>query len=86
MSKSIPSPTTVSGRTESGRPEPSARQQAELDDWMHEFRNALGNVTIAASAASAEFADHPSQQASSLMRQIEEGCDRCLRLLKTMPR
>ena len=60
--------------------------RTERDDWMHDFRNALGNITMAASAAKCELADQQSEQASALMRQIEEGCDRCLRLLRTMPR
>jgi len=53
---------------------------------VHEFRNALGNITIAASAAKSELAEHQYPQASVLMRQIEEGCERCLSLLRTMPR
>jgi len=59
----------------------------EREDWVHEFRNALGNVTIAASAARCELSDDKSgQSAALLMQQIEDGCDRCLRLLGTMPR
>jgi hypothetical protein len=65
---------------------PASSLQTDRDDWMHEFRNALGNITIAASAAKGELADNQSQQVSVLMRQIEEGCERCLRLLRTMPR
>jgi len=87
MSNSTLSSTLEAGRSEPVRvAQPAKPRRAELDDWMHDFRNALGNVTIAASAAKAELADHPSDQASALMRQIEEGCDRCLRLLRTMPR
>jgi len=58
----------------------------EYENWVHEFRNALGNITIAASAARHELAEHQSPQTQALMRQIENGCDRCLQLLRTMPR
>lgn len=70
------------------RPErASERLYSEREDWIHEFRNALGNVTIAASAARCELSDDkPGQAAAMLMQQIEDGCDRCLRLLGTMPR
>ncbi len=65
----------------------SERANSEREDWIHEFRNALGNVTIAASAARCELTDDKSGQAAALfMQQIEVGCDRCLRLLGTMPR
>ena len=60
--------------------------QKARDEWMHEFRNALGNVTIAASAARCELTDRRPVEAAALMLQIEEGCERCLGLLKTMPR
>jgi hypothetical protein len=90
MSNPMPSPATGSGRIESNRAEhighPADGLRAERDDWMHEFRNALGNITIAASAAKGELADQQFQHAASLMRQIEEGCERCLRLLRSMPR
>ena len=56
------------------------------ENWVHEFRNALGNITIAASAARHELTEHQSLQTPALMRQIENGCDRCLQLLRTMPR
>jgi hypothetical protein len=85
-----PTSSVVSSRADSKPAEqmgvPSERLRTERDDWMHEFRNALGNITIAASAAKGELADDQSQQASALMRQIEEGCERCLRLLSAMPR
>ena len=58
----------------------------ELDHWVHEFRNALGNVLMAAGTARIELADNRPESASMLMRRVEEGCDRCLRLLETMPR
>jgi hypothetical protein len=65
---------------------PANQAPMAYEDWVHEFRNALGNITIAASAARSELAKHQSLQTSALMRQIEKGCDRCLRLLRTMPR
>ena len=85
-----PSPSPASARAEpngAALDAPAiARSRREREDWIHEFRNALGNITIAASAAKGELAELQYPQASALMRQIEEGCDRCLNLLRTMPR
>jgi hypothetical protein len=85
-----PMSSVVPSRSESMAAErigvPASSLRTDRDDWTHEFRNALGNITIAASAAKGELADNQSQQVSALMRQIEEGCERCLRLLRTMPR
>ena len=59
--------------------------RASRDLWVHEFRNALGNTTIAAEAARSLLERH-EEHIDRLMRQIEEGCERCLQLLHTMPR
>jgi len=87
---SLPSSSANPSVAESNRADPAGHAadstRTAYENWVHEFRNALGNVTIAASAAKSELAAHPELQASALMRQIEDGCDRCLRLLRTMPR
>lgn len=89
MGNPVPTPAASAG-VESDRVQLAAhaanKSRLAYDDWVHEFRNALGNITIAASAAKGELAELQSVQASALMRQIEEGCDRCLRLLRSMPR
>ncbi len=60
--------------------------RTERDHWIHDFRNALGNTTIAASAIRGVLEQQRYEQVEMLMRQIEEGCERCMRLLGTMPR
>lgn len=55
-------------------------------NWLHDFRNALGNTTIAASAARFALDDKSYADVAASMRHIEEGCERCLQLLRTMPR
>ncbi len=64
----------------------SDQSRAALDHWMHDFRNALGTATLAASAVRSEIEPCRNEQVDILMRQIEEGCERCMRLLNTMPR
>lgn len=55
----------------------------ERDTWIHEFRNALGNIMIGTSVVKSKLAEQRDTSAS--IRHIEEGCERCLRLLGTMP-
>lgn len=55
------------------------------EEWMHAFRNALGSVTIAASTASRQAEDCPDPSLRELLARIENGCERCLELLRTMP-
>jgi len=55
----------------------------KLDDWMHDFRNALGTILLGADAAKALF--QRNAEISLAMGRIEDGCNRCLRLLRTMP-
>ena len=64
---------------------PAALNPTERELWIHEFRNALGNITIATSAVRFELADHQYEHTPASIRLIEEGCERCLRLLHTMP-
>ncbi len=80
MNKDMQSSTPGSAR--SGLAQDS---RSERDTWIHEFRNALGNITIAASAVKSELADHQNEQFAESIRHIEEGCERCLRLLRSMP-
>ncbi len=65
---------------------PIGEARAERDHWVHDFRNALGNTTIAASTVRGAIAERNYQEIDMLMKQIEEGCERCMRLLGTMPR
>jgi hypothetical protein len=60
-------------------------ERSERDEWMHDFRNALGNILIAANAAKGLLTDQRSAEIAVAMGHIEDGCDRCLRLLRTMP-
>jgi len=84
MSDQLQSPEIGPGRSENAdRSAHGTRTEHEI--WLHEFRNALGNITIAASAVKGELAGHQQEQIRASMRHIEEGCDRCLRLLRTMP-
>ncbi len=82
MSKHTPRPCELA--TDGGHLQVGAKR-SERDHWSHEFRNALGNTTIAASAVRFEVRAGHYDQVDALMRQIEEGCERCLRLLGTMP-
>jgi hypothetical protein len=66
-------------------PLPPDDEHMPRDQWIHDFRNALGNASIAASAARYEIAHGQSGQMDVLMQRIEEGCERCLQLLRTMP-
>jgi len=59
--------------------------RSERDEWMHEFRNALGNILIAANAARGLLTDQRNADIETAMGHIEDGCERCLRLLRTMP-
>ena len=67
----------VDGRTPRG--------DETYENWLHDFRNALGNTTIAASAARYALDDKSYDDVAISMRQVEEGCERCLRLLRTLP-
>lgn len=60
-------------------------QASDREEWIHDFRNALGNITIAASAASGQFSSQQDPLLRAMLVQIEEGCERCLKLLRTMP-
>ena len=64
---------------------PGEPERSERDEWVHDFRNALGNILIAANAASGLLKDQRNTDMAVAMGHIEEGCDRCLRLLRTMP-
>jgi hypothetical protein len=77
--------SNTAARAANRRAAPSEETRSARDNWIHDFRNALGNTTIAASAVRAEIDQRSYQQIDMLMRQIEEGCDRCLRLLSAMP-
>ncbi|HEY2346640.1 MAG TPA: hypothetical protein VGH80_12315 [Xanthomonadaceae bacterium] len=63
----------------------SAESRLAREEWMHDFRNALGNVTIAASAAASQLVEIPDPVLRAAMAEIEAGCQRCLKLLRTMP-
>jgi len=60
-------------------------EHSESEFWMHEFRNALGTVIVAAGAARSLLTDHGEIEVSNAMDRIEDGCNRCLRLFRTMP-
>lgn len=59
--------------------------RTEREHWVHDFRNALGNTTIAASTIRWMLNQQCDEQLDALIRKIEAGCERCLRLLATMP-
>lgn len=82
MSKHTPRPSERA--TDGDRLQVGAKR-SERDHWLHEFRNALGNTTMAASAVRFEVHGGHYDQVDALMRQIEEGCERCLHLLGKMP-
>jgi hypothetical protein len=65
---------------------PVGQSDAERDRWTHDFRNALGNTIIAASAVRGVLQEQHYRQVDMLMHQIGESCERCMRLLETMPR
>ncbi len=85
MSKDMQLPESSQGRSDPAD-RPASISLTEREIWIHDFRNALGNITIATSAVRCELADHQYEQTSASIRLIEEGCERCLRLLHTMPR
>ena len=84
MIKDMQSPESGPGRSAPADRSASV-SPTERELWIHEFRNALGNITIATSAVRFELADHQYEHTPASIRLIEEGCERCLRLLHTMP-
>ena len=76
-------PTADSRRSASSGPAEAEHSEREI--WMHEFRNALGNIMVAAGAAKSLITDPGEIEISIAMGHIEEGCNRCLRLFRTMP-
>ena len=66
-------------------PAPVEAEHSEREVWLHEFRNALGTVMVAAGAAKCLITDLGEIEVSIAMGHIEEGCNRCLRLFRTMP-
>lgn len=60
-------------------------EHSEHEIWMHEFRNALGNIMAAASVARCLLTDRGEGGISTAVDRIEDGCNRCLRLFRTMP-
>jgi len=62
-----------------------AEHYYEREVWMHEFRNALGTILAAAGAANSLLMDHREIEVSIAIGHIEDGCNRCLRLFRTMP-
>ena len=83
MSDLQQSPRTDSPRSASSGCVEAARSEGEF--WMHEFRNALGTIIVAAGAARGLLTDRAEIEVSIAMERIEDGCNRCLRLFRTMP-
>jgi hypothetical protein len=68
-----------------GSPSCVEEGRSELDEWVHDFRNALGTILVGADAANALLQVQRNVEISLAMGRIEDGCNRCLRLLRTMP-
>jgi hypothetical protein len=78
--------TMIADARHSDAPLPAPESAAcAREEWMHDFRNALGNILIAAGAAKGLLTDQRNAEIAIAMGHIEDGCDRCLRLLRTMP-
>jgi len=83
MSDRRQSPTDDSRRRAS--PGSAEAERSECEYWMHEFRNALGTIVVAAGAARSLLTDRGEIDVSIAMDRIEDSCNRCLRLFRTMP-
>ena len=78
-------PLTTADSRSFASPDPAKAEHPENEIWMHEFRNALGTIMVAAGAASSLLTDRGEIEISIAMDRIEDGCNRCLRLLRSMP-
>jgi len=68
-----------------GSPAPSAAERTRRDEWTHDFRNALGTVLVAAGVARSLLPYARNAEVTTALGRIDEGCNRCLGLLRTMP-
>jgi len=69
----------------SGSPACTGKEISGREEWLHDFRNALATILAAADIARIQPRDHRNVEFSRAMGCIEDGCNRCLRLLHTMP-